>query len=430
MQVMRELRRRAAVLASTLFRMLPGDFRQWLAPGLRRLYHRQVAASMPQAAPLGSIGRGLPWGVGVFGYLKAESGVGEGARSSVLSLEAASVPAAAIDVRMGVYANRETGVANTGGRDNPFAVNLAHINADQMARLPELIGAVNHARRYTIAYWAWELAVFPDALLPAFEPVHEVWVPSRFVAHALLAKTDKPVRVMPHRVEARAPTGASRAQFGLPDNGLLFLAVVDFNSFLERKNVAGAIEAFRRAFPEGTTAAHLVIKAHGGAKSLQVPRAKLLELIGSDPRITVIEGVLPRAEVTALQAVCDVFVSLHRAEGFGLPIAECMALGKTVIATDYSGSTDFVTADCALPVPYRLTEVTDKAYPLGAGQVWADADLDEASRLMRLAADHPDLRARLGAAAARKMAAEFGAAVIGARMAARLAEIRGQLGAS
>ena len=38
---------------------------------------------------------------------------------------------------------------------------------------------------------------------------------------------------------------------------------------------------------------------------------------------------------------CDVYVSLHRAEGFGLGMAEAMKMGKAVIATNYSGNTDF-----------------------------------------------------------------------------------------
>lgn len=324
-----------------------------------------------------------PWGVGVFGYLTAESGIAEGARSTVLSLEAAGVPVQAINVEVGAFANTEASFKVAESTDNPFAVNLVHLNADHAAMLPDKIGAENYAGRYTIAFWAWELAEFPDALVPAFETVHEVWVPSSYVARALGAKTAKPVRVMPHRVVVQRPTTASRKKFGLPEHAVLFLTAIDFNSFLERKNILGTIAAFRAAFPDVSgSKVHLVVKAHGGASSFRTPRAQLLEAVGNDPRITVIDRVLPRAEVTELQAASDVFVSLHRAEGFGLPIAECMGLGKVVIVTDYSGSTDFVSADCALPVPYRMIEVGEKTYPLGGGQRWADPDLGEAARLM------------------------------------------------
>lgn len=426
--MMREMRRRAIVAASAVFRLLPSDVRQWMAPMLRRAYHRQVATSMPQAAKRLDLSR--PWGVGVFGYLTAESGIAEGARSTVLSLEAAGVPVQAINVEVGAFANKEASFKVADSSDNPFAVNLVHLNADHAAMLPDKIGADNYAGRYTIAFWAWELAEFPDALVPAFETVHEVWVPSSYVARALGAKTAKPVRVMPHRVVVQRPTTASRRKFGLPEHAVLFLTAIDFNSFLERKNILGTIAAFRAAFPdESGSNVHLVIKAHGGASSFRTPRAQLLEAVGNDPRITVIDRVLPRAEVTELQAASDVFVSLHRAEGFGLPIAECMGLGKVVIATDYSGSTDFVSADCALPVPYRMIEVGEKAYPLGGGQRWADPDLGEAARLMQLAAADSALRARLGAAAAEKVHVQLSGEAVGAQMASRLAEIRAELAA-
>jgi glycosyltransferase involved in cell wall biosynthesis len=346
-----------------------------------------------------------------------------------MSLEAAGVPVAAINVEVGAFANREVSFAVADGGDNPFAVNLVHLNADHAAMLPERIGAANYAGRYTIGFWAWELAEFPDALVPAFDAVHEVWVPSRYVAQALESKTSRPVRVMPHRVVVELSGVASRAKFGLPEDAVVFLAAIDFNSFLERKNILGTIAAFRTAFA-GKSDVRLVIKAHGGASSFRTPRAQLLEAVGDDPRIAVIDRVMLRSEVTELQAAADVFVSLHRAEGFGLPIAECMGLGKVVIATDYSGSTDFVSADCALPVPYRLVEVGERAYPLGGGQSWAEPDLGEAARLMRLAADDAGLRARLGAAAADQIRRQLNGKVVGALMAARLAEIRAELEAA
>jgi glycosyltransferase involved in cell wall biosynthesis len=425
--VMRELRRRAMVAASAAFRLLPSDLRQRLAPSLRRAYHRQVAASMPIAAEHIDLGR--PWGVGVFGYLTSESGIGEGARGSVLSLQAAGVPVRPINVEVAAFANSDASLTVGAERDNPFAVNLVHLNADHASMLPERIGADNYRDRYTIGFWAWELAEFPDALVPAFGAVHEVWVPSSYVARALGAKTGKPVRVMPHRVVVQRPAAVSRAKFGLPEDAVVFLAAIDFNSFLERKNILGTIAAFRAAFADGGPRVHLAIKAHGGASSFRRPRAQVLEAVGGDPRITVIDRVMSRGEVTELQAAADVFVSLHRAEGFGLPIAECMALGKVVIATDYSGSTDFVDAECAMPVPYRLVEVGETAYPLGGGQRWAEPDLGEAARLMRLAAEDAGLRQRLGAAAAERIARQLNGKVIGARMASRLDEIRAELAA-
>ena len=89
----------------------------------------------------------------------------------------------------------------------------------------------------------------------------------------------------------------------------------------------------------------------------------------------------------ALYAACDVFVSLHRAEGFGRGLAEALQLGLHLITTDYSGNTDF----CHRPefvgqisrVPHRLVRVRKGQYPYADGQYWASPNLAAAARAMR-----------------------------------------------
>jgi glycosyltransferase involved in cell wall biosynthesis len=81
--------------------------------------------------------------------------------------------------------------------------------------------------------------------------------------------------------------------------------------------------------------------------------------------------------------VCDVFLSLHRSEGIGLSIAQSMLLCKPVIATNYSGNTDFTRSDNSCLVDYKLIEVKRDEYPHSKGQVWADPNLDQAASYMR-----------------------------------------------
>ena len=71
--------------------------------------------------------------------------------------------------------------------------------------------------------------------------------------------------------------------------------------------------------------------------------------------------------MTLIQAACDCLISLHRAEGFGLNIAECMGAGKIVIATNFSGNTDFTRPENSLLVPYKMAEVGKQAYIHGSG---------------------------------------------------------------
>jgi glycosyltransferase involved in cell wall biosynthesis len=57
--------------------------------------------------------------------------------------------------------------------------------------------------------------------------------------------------------------------------------------------------------------------------------------------------------MNGLLAAADVFVSLHRSEGFGLGLAEAMLLGKPVVGTAYSGNADFLDDTTGYPVPCR-----------------------------------------------------------------------------
>jgi len=106
---------------------------------------------------------------------------------------------------------------------------------------------------------------------------------------------------------------------------------------------------------------------------------------------------------------------------FGLVLAEAMRRGKAVVATAWSGNVDFLTPANSCPVAYRLVPARD---PQGSyhhpDQCWAEPDIADAARQLRLLAD-PLRRAALGIrarqdaeqqfAAGRHAAALFGDAV-------------------
>ena len=103
----------------------------------------------------------------------------------------------------------------------------------------------------------------------------------------------------------------------------------------------------------------------------------------SDERVFLINEVFSREKILGLINVCDVYVSLHRAEGFGIGMAEAMKMGKAVISTNYSGNTDFTLSDNSCLVDYKLIPLKELDYIYEKGQVWADADVEHAAYYMK-----------------------------------------------
>jgi glycosyltransferase involved in cell wall biosynthesis len=140
--------------------------------------------------------------------------------------------------------------------------------------------------------------------------------------------------------------------------------------------------------------------------------------------VVLLEEYMSEHENSGLLLAADCFVSLHRSEGFGLGPAHCMALGKPVIATAWSGNLTFMREENSWLVPYTMTTVGPDALPYPAGAPWADPDLDAAAAAMRQVVDDPEEVARRGAVARRDLATAHSPLRCGQMIVARLAEIR------
>ncbi len=142
-----------------------------------------------------------------------------------------------------------------------------------------------------------------------------------------------------------------------------------------------------------------------------------------DGRILFVDETLADKEIKGLIAGCDVFVSLHRSEGFGRGIAEAMYYGKPTIVTAYSGNMDFTDHSTSCLVDYDLVPVKKGEYPFAKGQYWADPDISHAAEWMRRLRTNSELCSRIGARAAKSIRETHGAAVVGNRMRGRLSDL-------
>ena len=360
-------------------------------------------------------------GVNLIGYIRAEMGVGEGTRSDARALAAADIEFGVINFERGNSARMgDTSWQHKERDDAPFSVTLWHINADHLALARATIPTFLVEKSYHIAYWAWELETMPEGWRPALDEADEIWVPSEFVRRAIASETTKPVVCIPHCVAPNPVESLDRDYFGLPKDSFIFLAMYDTRSIAERKNPKAALLAFIAAFGADYDRATLVLKVNNATTdSLR----ELDEAIGNHQNIIVLKEDHSKPEIDSLINAVDCFVSLHRSEGFGLGPAEAMSLGKSVILTNWSGSTDYTDAEHCLPIDYQLITLDQDYGPYLKGQRWAEPSIEGASAAMRKLVNEPAFADELGRKARVFIDAEFSPRAVGEKMKSRLAEI-------
>ena len=184
------------------------------------------------------------------------------------------------------------------------------------------------------------------------------------------------------------PRDIVRAKYGLGKEDFVVFYNFDLGSF-HRKNPLAAMQAFAKAFANENKA-KLVFKfnlAKDFPDRIAAINAEARHL-GIADRVLSISGYLPQKEIHNLTNACDVYLSLHRAEGFGIGIAEAMQLGKPVIVTNYSAPTEFCQDKTAFLVSFNMVKINPGEY-FTSMETWADADVDDAATALRKCYDNP-----------------------------------------
>ena len=365
-----------------------------------------------------------PEAINVIGWMRAESGLGESARSTIRACTAAGIQVAMLDISETSPWRLREEIPAFRLAENPdeVPINLFHYGGDNLLSALVAVGPNHYTENYTIGYWVWETMDFPDSWLPAMEFVDEIWTASSFCQEVLKKRALVPVIRIPHAVQPEVQADLHRTHKVLPDRGFTFLCMADFVSTPERKNPLGAVTAFERAFGKRPAGVCLVVKLNNSRLRPDVI-VVLKEAAARNKAIILIDGYLERSAVNLLVKSCDCFVSLHRSEGFGLPLAEAMFFGKPVIATGWSGNMDFMSHDNSFPVDFRIIELDRTIGQFPRGHHWAEPDLDHAATLMERVFRDRDLRQQKGAAAAQDVAANLDPAKVGELIRKRLREI-------
>lgn len=369
----------------------------------------------------------FPDGMNISGYINSPIGVGQGCRLLARAASASGYPVALTDVR-GNSSDKGSFMPELNIGESRYSINIIHVNPREypsdISKFPEHFWR----KHYNIGVWLWELEEFPDIWLKYFNFVDEVWTPSEFNTSAIRAKAPVPVYTVPYGISAEYDSALSRGFFNLPEDRFLFLAMYDSNSSSSRKNPDGAIEAYKTAFPEESHATGLVLKTNNASShDIEILKDKT----GGRKDMFFINRTLSKKEVNSLIRLSDVFVSMHRSEGFGLVMAEAMYLGTPCIATGWSANTDFMNNENSCLVDFKFVDVNDREIylPVFEGRFiprWAEPDIIQAAGFMRKLADDSDFYASVSKKAEFSIKTDFSIENSALRIKSRIDSILGR----
>lgn len=98
-------------------------------------------------------------------------------------------------------------------------------------------------------------------------------------------------------------------------------------------------------------------------------------------QVYVIDKHIPQVDLPRLYKSANSFVLPSRGEGWGRPLVEAMSMSLPVIATNWSGPTEYLTEENGYPLTVeKMSEVREGPFK---GHLWAEPSVDKLRGLMR-----------------------------------------------
>lgn len=316
-----------------------------------------------------------------YGYLFDASGYGHAARGYVHALHAAGTTLSAVNLSNSGKQVADPLVESLLNKAMRPDIHIFHgIPWGWERHLSNLVN--------TIALTVWETNTMPRQWQRLLNRMREVWLPCEFNIAAFRSGLRVPVFKLPHAllpIETNGYASHSRWALKLRESDYVFYSIFEWQ---DRKNPLGLLEAYLRAFPkdEGTL---LLIKTNPTAASVAYRDVEYFRRkTGSPARIEIFCEGWSEAEIDGLHARGDCYVSLHRGEGWGIPAFIAAGRGKPVIATNFSGPTEYLDSEAHHLVRYHLTGVKQRYAFYHASMQWAEPDLEHAIERLRWVNEH------------------------------------------
>ena len=259
----------------------------------------------------------------------------------------------------------------------PFDKNLVIIGADQIPEMGNLSVNNWNVSKYNVGAIFWETDYLPPKISNSLHVFDEFIVSSKYIANTLRNFTDKKISVVGLPIENSLDINIESIS---KDRVTMFFNF-DYLSDIYRKNTFTLIDYVTRKNMDSKNRINLIIKSVNG-RFLPLEQSYLRELASEDRNVSLLDNYMNEQDYQNLLNEVDIYVSLHRSEGFGLGLAEAMKLGIPTIATAYSGNLDFMNSDNSYLVDFNFEPISDCRRSLYSkfGGMWAQPKFESFSR--------------------------------------------------
>lgn len=311
------------------------------------------------------------------------------------------------------------------GKDVNYKIKILHTTPDMVTRHME-------PTKYHIFHLFWETSELPEWWVWALNLVDEIWTGSEWnkkIFHD--SGVIKPIHVFPQAIDTghTIPDKYTYIANTPRDQKFWFYSIFQW---IERKDPRTLLEAYWREF-EGDDSVGLILKTYKEKFTTEETRKIISQIldwkkqigIKNFPEVIIIPRLMGREEIYKLHTSADCFVSAHRGEGWGIPIAEAMSMEKPVISTSLGGIHEYIPRNCAHLIPYTKTKVFNMDFVpwYDEKQLWAKADISELRKAMREVYLDRGASIKMGKMARQFVEQRFSYLTVGQQLKTRLKEI-------
>jgi len=298
-----------------------------------------------------------------------------------------------------------------------YDVNLIHLT-------PEHYPLYREEGKINIGYTVWETDKIPHDWINYCNSMDAILVPCKWNVEVFSnSGVTVPIYCVPHIIDTTQFNGIGKFIMNGPQkDDYIFYSVFQM---VEKKDPVSLLRAYWHAFSgEDNVALVLKVYRYGYSEQEQniviqtikkIKESIILPKGKNYARVYLILDILSNREILELHKFGDCFVSLNRGEGFGLPIAEASAVGNPSIVTGYGGVNQFLNKNNSYLIDYVLTPVFGMINTpwYVSDQCWAQADVKQASDIMKYIYEHKNEAKKTGLSAKEHVIKYFNYQIIG-----------------